>query len=163
MSEIVDDPNPEIRDATTRMSIEVDSKTLQLVEKLFIQEGRIRERERIADWIKAHRTEVADGVWRYNFDGSYLLEHVIPVPESETHQEDGLDYSDYVEIKIIRVRSDGEPIFWQVDFKDGTGGTAPTFAGVIDIACSIITGDDQLDGARDDWADFDANVPKEDK
>ncbi len=82
---IPDDPNPEIKDATHRMSMDIDDATA-LVVKLFIQEGMIRERERIAEWIKAHRTEVAEGVWRDHFDSEYLLNNVIPVPEVESEE-----------------------------------------------------------------------------
>lgn len=83
MSEPVDDPNPEIKNATHRMSIDIDDAT-ELVVNLFIQEGIIRERERIANWIKAHRTEVTEGVWRDHFNSEYLLNNVIPVPEVES-------------------------------------------------------------------------------
>jgi hypothetical protein len=83
VSEIVDDPNPEIKNATHRMSIDIDDAT-ELVVNLFIQEGIIRERERIANWIKAHRTEVTEGVWRDHFNSEYLLNNVIPVPEVES-------------------------------------------------------------------------------
>jgi len=62
------------------MSFDIDEAT-ELVVNLFIQEGKIQERERIAEWVNAHRTEVTDGVWRDRFDSEYLLNNVIPVPE----------------------------------------------------------------------------------
>jgi len=77
---IVDDPDPNIKKATERMSFDIDEAT-ELVVNLFIQEGKIQERERIAEWVNAHRTEVTDGVWRDRFDSEYLLNNVIPVPE----------------------------------------------------------------------------------
>jgi len=83
LSEIVDDPNPEIKDATHRMSVDIDEAT-KLIVKLFIQEGIIQERERIATWIKAHRTEVTDGVFRDHFNSEYLLNNVIPLPKVES-------------------------------------------------------------------------------
>jgi hypothetical protein len=77
---IVDDPDPNIKKATERMSFDIDEAT-ELIVNLFIQEGKIQERERIAEWVNAHRTEVTDGVWRDHFDSEYLLNNVIPVPE----------------------------------------------------------------------------------
>lgn len=78
---IVDDPDPNIKKATEHMSFDIDEAT-ELVVNLFIQEGKIQERERIAEWVSAHRTEVTDGVWRDHFDGDYLLNKVIPLPEA---------------------------------------------------------------------------------
>jgi hypothetical protein len=80
---IVDDPDPNIKKATERMSFDIDEAT-ELVVNLFIQEGKIQERERIAEWVNAHRTEVTEGVWRDHFNSEYLLNNVIPVPEVES-------------------------------------------------------------------------------
>jgi hypothetical protein len=79
---IVDDPDPNIKKATERISFDIDEAT-ELVVNLFIQEGKIQERERIADWVNAHRTEVTDGVWRDHFNSEYLLKNVIPLSEVE--------------------------------------------------------------------------------
>ena len=80
---IVDDPDPNIKKATERISFDIDEAT-ELVVNLFIQEGKIQERERIAEWVNAHRTEVTEGVWRDHFNSEYLLNNVIPVPEVES-------------------------------------------------------------------------------
>jgi hypothetical protein len=80
---IVDDPDPNIKKATERMSFDIDEAT-ELVVNLFIQEGKIQERERIADWVNAHRTEVVEGVWRDHFNSEYLLKNVIPLPAVES-------------------------------------------------------------------------------
>ena len=83
MSEPVDDPNPELKDATHRMEIELPDAA-EFVADLFVQEGILRERERIAEWIKANRTEVVEGVYRDHFNSEYLLKNVIPLPKIET-------------------------------------------------------------------------------
>jgi len=80
---IVDDPDPNIKKATERMSFDIDEAT-ELVVNLFIQEGKIQERERIADWVNAHRTEVVEGVWRDHFNSEYLLKNVISLPAVES-------------------------------------------------------------------------------
>jgi hypothetical protein len=84
VSEIVDDPNPEIKDCTERLEIEIDEEHISFITNLFVREGIIQERERIATWIKAHRTEVTDGVFRDHFNSEYLLNNVIPLPEVES-------------------------------------------------------------------------------
>jgi hypothetical protein len=75
-----------------------------------------------------------------------------------------LDYSDQVTIVITKVKYDGEPTGWSVDIQyaneDGPmqGGTAPTFAGVYDIAYSIIAGGDKSNNYEyNEWVLFDAN------
>ena len=103
---------------------------------------------------------MTDGVYRDHFTSEYLLDHVIPLPKIESAEDVNgeelhLDYSDFISVKITRVTESGEPVFWQVDFPDGTGGTAPTFHGVWDIAYEQITED------RDGWTDFDANKKEE--
>lgn len=150
MNKPVDDPNPEIQDATKNISLDLDNQTLQIIWKVFTQNAIIQERQRIAAWIEANRTEVAEGVWRDNFTGEYLLKHVVPVPRLTEDIE--LDYSDFVNIKVTRVRNsdDFTASHWQVDLEDGSGGTAPTFAGVWDTAYEILTD-------RNGWTDFDAN------
>lgn len=70
-----------------------------------------------------------------------------------------MDYSDYVTVKFTRVRYMGEPTHWECDvyIKDDIevgGGTAPTIGGVIDIATSIMYGDNDN---PQEWAQFDAN------
>lgn len=70
-----------------------------------------------------------------------------------------MDYSDYVTVKFTRVKYSGEPAHWECDvyIKDNIemgGGTAPTLGGVIDIAASIMYGDDD---SPNEWAQFDAN------
>jgi len=65
------------------MSFDIDEAT-ELVVNLFIQEGKIQERERIADWVNAHRTEVVEGVWRDHFNSEYLLKNVISLPAVES-------------------------------------------------------------------------------
>lgn len=161
MEKPVDDPNPELKDATNKIQIDFPADAASLVMKIFMQEGYLRERERIAEWIKANRTEVVEGVYRDHFTSEYLLNHVIPLPTIESvegvnGEKLDLDYSDFVSLKITRVKSEGKPSYWQVDFPDGSGGTAPTFYGVWDIAFEQIEHD--LDG----WTDFNANE-KEDK
>lgn len=83
MSEPVDDPNPEIKDCTERLEIEIDDQHIEFITNIFIREGIIQERERIATWIKAHRTEVTDGVFRDHFNSEYLLNNVIALPPTE--------------------------------------------------------------------------------
>lgn len=75
-----------------------------------------------------------------------------------------LDYSDYVTIKITKVKFDGEPTHWELDVHyagegqyDGQGGTAPTFAGVYDMAYDIIRGGYKNNWDVNEWTEFDAN------
>jgi hypothetical protein len=75
-----------------------------------------------------------------------------------------LDYSDQVTITITKVKYDGEPSHWDVgvlrvgEYDELGGGTAPTFAGVYDIAYSIIAGGDKSNNYEyNEWALFDAN------
>lgn len=67
--------------------------------------------------------------------------------------EPELDYSDYVDIRIIKVKYMGEPSHWQVDMDDELGGTSPNFAGAVDIAMEIICGE----YGEEEWHQFDAN------
>ena len=65
-----------------------------------------------------------------------------------------LDYTDYVNIKIIKVHADNAPVFWQVEVtdKDGKeigGATGPRFYTVTDYALEIVM--------RNGWLMFDAN------
>jgi len=76
-----------------------------------------------------------------------------------------LDYSDYVNIKIIKVQAYGEPSHWELDvtYPDGSdagGGTSPNFSGIFDMAHSIIRGGDKHNWDVNDWTDFDANDRK---
>jgi hypothetical protein len=75
-----------------------------------------------------------------------------------------IDNSDYVIIKITKSKFMGEPSGWMVDIQYSDedaaeqGGTAPTFAGVFDIAYSIIAGGDKHNNYEyNEWALFDAN------
>lgn len=73
-----------------------------------------------------------------------------------------IDTSDYVIIKITKAKSDGQPFTWYLDIEggefDGSGGTAPSFAGVYDMAYSIIAGGDKHNGYKyNEWVEFDAN------
>lgn len=75
-----------------------------------------------------------------------------------------IDNSDYVTIKITKSKYMGEPSGWCVDVQYSDedspmqGGTSPTFAGVYDIAYSIIVGGDKHnDYEYNEWAMFDAN------
>lgn len=75
-----------------------------------------------------------------------------------------MDYSDYVNIKITKVHFDGEPNHWEVDItypyseESIGGGTAPTFAGVMDMAYSMIRGGDKhSDWEVNEWTEFDGN------
>lgn len=73
-----------------------------------------------------------------------------------------LDFTDSVTIKITKVKYDGEPTIWQLDIEgqglDGSGGTSPTFAGVYDMAYSIIAGGDKHSNWEyNEWTQFDAN------
>lgn len=73
-----------------------------------------------------------------------------------------IDYSDQVTIIITKVKYDGEPTGWDVTVDHGSeelgSGTAPTFAGVYDIAYSIIVGGDKHSNYEyNEWALFDAN------
>lgn len=73
-----------------------------------------------------------------------------------------LDFTDQVVITITKVRYHGEPTGWDVTVEQGGeeigGGTAPSFAGVSDIAYSIIVGGDKHNNYEyNEWALFDAN------
>jgi hypothetical protein len=72
-----------------------------------------------------------------------------------------LDYSDQVTITITKVKYMGEPTIWDVTVEQGNeeigGGTAPTFAGVYDMAYSIIAGGDKSNWYTNPWVEFDAN------
>lgn len=73
-----------------------------------------------------------------------------------------LDFTDSVTIKITKVKYGGEPTIWQLDIEgqglDGSGGTSPTFAGVYDMAYSIIAGGDKDSNWQyNEWTLFDAN------
>lgn len=77
----------------------------------------------------------------------------------------GIDDSDYVTIKITKVKYMGEPSGWSVDIQYSgediplQGGTGPTFAGVFDTAYSIIAGGDKYNNYEyNEWALFDANA-----
>lgn len=72
------------------------------------------------------------------------------------------DYSDSVTIKITKVKYDGDPSHWELDISgnglDGSGGTAPSFNGIFDMAYSIVHGGDKSSGWEiDEWVKFDAN------
>lgn len=74
-----------------------------------------------------------------------------------------LNYSDFVTIRIIRVFDDFGPSHWQmeIDDKDGSeigGGTAPTFAGVVDMAYDMAKERNDIDDPE--WSRFDANGSK---
>lgn len=76
---------------------------------------------------------------------------------------DQIDYNDYVDIRITKVRFHDEPSHWEVDVNDAENnlgcGTSPTFAGAYDIAYSIIVGGDKdSDYEVNSWAEFDANA-----
>lgn len=73
-----------------------------------------------------------------------------------------LDFTDSVTIKITKVRYDGEPTTWQLNIEgqgmDGSGGTAPTFDGIFDMAYSIVHGGDKSSNWEvNEWTQFDAN------
>lgn len=73
-----------------------------------------------------------------------------------------LDYSDQVVITITKVKFDGKPSHWGViieqDSEEIGSGTAPSFAGVFDMAYEMIAGGDKgSDYERNPWAEFDAN------
>lgn len=72
-----------------------------------------------------------------------------------------LDYSDYVNIKITKVKFDGEPSHWTVDITDPDGeigaGTSPHFHGAMEIAHNAIYGGYKNNWDINEWADFDAN------
>lgn len=75
-----------------------------------------------------------------------------------------IDNSDYVTIKITKSRYMAEPTGWSVDIQYADddvamqGGTAPTFAGVYDMAYSIIAGGDKYSNYEyNEWVLFDAN------
>ena len=73
------------------------------------------------------------------------------------------DYEDYVNIKIIKVRFMDDPTHWALEITDRNGedigmGTGPTFAGIYDMAYSIIAGGDKHSNYEyNDWVFFDAN------
>jgi hypothetical protein len=75
-----------------------------------------------------------------------------------------LDFSDQAIITITKVKYDGEPSHWDVSIEmsgeseELGGGTAPTFAGVYDMAYSIIAGGDKHSNYEyNQWVLFDAN------
>lgn len=72
-----------------------------------------------------------------------------------------LDFTDSVTIKITKVKYNDEPSIWQLDIEgqglDGSGGTAPTFNGIFDMAYSIIAGGDKSNWEVNEWTQFDAN------
>jgi uncharacterized protein YaiE (UPF0345 family) len=67
----------------------------------------------------------------------------------------GLDYSDKVTLVVTRVSFMGDPTHWEFDvLVDGgveAGGTAPSFAGVVDGACRYLWDE------RPEWTRFNAN------
>lgn len=65
-----------------------------------------------------------------------------------------LDYSDYVTIKIVRVKYMDRPSHWELEVVDSDGfdlggATGPTFAGMLDTASEIMY--------TEGWSRFDAN------
>jgi len=72
---------------------------------------------------------------------------------------DDLDFSDYVTIKITKVKDSTGPAYWQMDIdgSDGEigGGTAPTFYGVVDMAIEMARERNDIDDPE--WSRFDAN------
>ena len=71
-----------------------------------------------------------------------------------------LDYSDYVTIKVIRVKDETSPSHWESDVtdKDGKelgGGTAPDFYGAVDLAVEMARKRNDIDDPE--WSRFDAN------
>lgn len=67
---------------------------------------------------------------------------------------DRLDYSDYVTIKVIRVKFDNKPTHWELEVVDSDGfdlggATGPTFVGMLDTAADIMY--------TEGWSRFDAN------
>lgn len=64
-----------------------------------------------------------------------------------------LNYSDYLTIRITRVRDAEtlEPLFWDWDLVGGQGGTSPNFFGATDSALNAIS------ELNPDWVKFDAN------
>lgn len=76
---------------------------------------------------------------------------------------DDLDYSDFVTIKIARVKYIKKPSHWEITVTDNTGheigsGTGPTFAGVVDMAIEMASERHDLDDPE--WSKFDANGGK---
>lgn len=75
-----------------------------------------------------------------------------------------LGYSDYVNVKIIKVSFMDEPSHWALEITDKHGNdmgmaTAPTFAGIYDTAYSIIAGGDKYSGWEvNQWTTFDGNA-----
>lgn len=75
-----------------------------------------------------------------------------------------LDYSDYVNIKIIKVQFMEAPSCWAIEVtgKDGEewgSGTSPTFAGAYDMGYSIVAGGDKHSNWEvNDWIYFDGNA-----
>jgi hypothetical protein len=70
---------------------------------------------------------------------------------------DKLDYSDFVTIKIIRVKFGNKPAHWELEVSDSDGfdlggATGPTFAGMLDTAAEIMY--------TEPWSRFDANGRK---
>ena len=74
-----------------------------------------------------------------------------------------IDYSDFVNIKIIKVNFMDEPSHWALEVTDRNGedmgmGTGPSFAGIFDMAYSIIAGGDKHSQWETNvWTEFNAN------
>lgn len=74
-----------------------------------------------------------------------------------------IDYEDYVNIKIIKVKFMDEPSHWALEVTDRNGedmgmGTGPTFAGIYDMGYSIVRGGDKSSNWEvNEWTEFDAN------
>lgn len=68
-----------------------------------------------------------------------------------------------VEVKVVKNFYMDEPSHWSVEVTGIDGvpiglATAPTFAGIWDVAWELITGDDSsFDSQHNEWVDFDAN------
>jgi len=67
---------------------------------------------------------------------------------------DKLDYSDYVTIKVIRVKFGNKPTHWELEVVDSDGfdlggATGPTFVGMMDTAYEIVS--------EEGWSRFDGN------
>jgi hypothetical protein len=77
-----------------------------------------------------------------------------------------IDSSDQVTITITKVMHEGEPSHWGLDVSHNGEelgmGTAPTFAGVYDMAYSIIVGGDKHNWDINPWTTFDANNRQKD-
>lgn len=72
-----------------------------------------------------------------------------------------IDSSDKVVITITKVMYEGEPSHWALDVmhndRELGQGTGPNFAGVYDMAYSIIVGGDKHNWDINPWTTFDAN------